>query len=94
MQRNGLRLSSKTQPRQIIGEKDSDGSLSLFTLLAFLHSVSLQQEVWGKKKNHFYFSAWIPIPSLLLWLLECQLTVYTAAAILAGKVFPYIVVKA
>lgn len=41
--------------RQIIGEKDSDGSLSLFTLLAFLHSVSLQQEVWGGKKKSLLF---------------------------------------
>lgn len=62
--------------------------LSLFTLLTFLHAVSLQQEVWGKK-NHFYFcldsnpippSLGVGLPAkkctrrLPFWLGECSLT--------------------
>lgn len=81
------------------GEKDSDGLLSLFTLLTFLHSVSATGGLGGKRsgevvgENHFYFrldSSPVP-PSPGCW--TGQLAVYTAAAILAGQLFPYIVVK-
>lgn len=57
---------------EVNDEKECDGSVKpLHTpLLTFLHAVSLQQEVWEKITLTF---AWIPIPSLLLWLLVCQL---------------------
>lgn len=56
-----------------MARKDSDGLLSLFTLLTFLHSVSAtgglggkrSGEAVGEKKITFIFT-WIPVPSLPL----------------------------
>lgn len=75
-------------------EKECDGSVKpLHTpLLTFLHAVSLQQEVWEKITFTF---AWIPIPSLLLWLLDCQLnSVQGGCHFGRVSLFPYIVIKA
>lgn len=74
-------------------KKELDGSVKpLHTpLLTFLHAVALQQEVWEKITLTF---AWIPIPSLLLWLSICHLnSVQGGCHFGRVSLFPYILIK-
>lgn len=79
--------------RRIIIRKNVMFQLSLFTLLSSRsYMLSLCNRRSGRKITLTF--AWIPIPSLLLWLLVCQLnSVQGGCHFGRVSLFPYIVIK-